>query len=95
MTIPTLMNAFSNENNVLSGVMAKSIEIACNEFEKKLNVKWEKYIVTISEVDVYYIVTFSPKVVSPGLRGSPDGVPGFEIKIKKSNYEIIEPQFVR
>ena len=89
------MNVYSNESNVLSGVMAKSIEIACNEFEKKLNVKWENYIVTISEVDVYHIVNFSPKVVSPGLRGSPDGVPGFEIKIKKSNYEIIESQFVR
>ncbi len=89
------MNAYSNENNVLSGVMAKSIEIACNELEKKLNVKWENYIVTISEADTYHIINFSSKVVSPGFRGSPDGVPGFEIKIKKSNYEIIESQFVR
>jgi len=95
VTIPTLMNVFSNESNVFSGVMAKSIEIACNEFEKKLNVKWENYIVTIGEVDVCHIINFSPKAVSPGFRGASDGVPGFEIKIKKSNYEIIESQFVR
>ena len=89
------MNAYSNENNVLSGAMAKSIEIACNEFEKKLNVKWENYTVTISEADTYHLVNFSAKVVSLGLRGAPVGVPGFEIKIKKNNYEIIESQFVK
>lgn len=89
------MNAYGNGNNEISGIAAKSIEIACNEFEKKLNVKWDNYIVKISETDTYRVINFSSKVASPGLRGSPDGVPGFEVKIKKSNYEIIESQFIR
>jgi len=89
------MNAYSNDKNELSGVTAKFIEIACSEFEKKLNVKWENYIVTIGETDTYRIINFSSRVSEPGLRGSPNGVPGFEIKIKKGTYEIIESQFIR
>ncbi|VAW86928.1 hypothetical protein MNBD_GAMMA16-788 [hydrothermal vent metagenome] len=89
------MNAYSNENKVVSGVVAKSIEIACREFEKKLNVQWESYVVTISETENYHVIVFSSKDVPVELRGSPDGMPGFEIKIKKSNYEISESQFIR
>ncbi len=89
------MNAYSSESDEFSGVVAKSIEVACAEFERKLNVKWENYTVMISEADTYHIVNFSSKITSPGLRGAPDEVPEFEIKIKKSNYEIIESQFAR
>ena len=89
------MNAYSDENKVVSGVVAKSIEIACREFEKKLNVKWENYVVTISDTENYHVIIFSSKGAPAGFRGSPDGVPGFEIKIKKSDYEIVESQFIR
>ncbi len=89
------MNAYSGENNECSGAVAKSIEVACSEFEKKLNVKWESYTVTINETDTYYVVNFNSKITSPRLRGASNGVPEFEIKIRKINYEIIESQFTR
>lgn len=89
------MNAYSSENKVVSGVVAKFIEVACREFEKKLNVKWENYVVTISETENYYVIIFSSKDASVGLRGSPEEMPGFEIKIKNNNYEVIESQFIR
>ena len=89
------MNAYSYENKVLSGITAKSIDVACNMFEKKLNVNWENYITTVIETDMFVIVTFSAKDKPKGFRGSPPGIPGFEIKIQKSNYEIIESHFVR
>jgi len=89
------MNAYSSENNEFSGAAAKSIEVACTEFEKKLNVKWENYTVTINETDTYYVVNFNSKVTLPGHRGASNGVPEFEIKIRKINYEIIESQFAR
>jgi len=89
------MNVYSSENNKFSGNIAKAIEVACAEFEEKLNVKWENYTVIINENNAYYVVNFNSKITSPGLRGASNDVPEFEIKIRKMTYEIIESQFAR
>lgn len=89
------MNANSNEIKEINGIVAKYVQVACQEFEKKLNVNWEKYVVKVIEEDTYFVVNFRSIGVTPELRGSPKGVPGFEIKISKKNYEIIESQFIR
>lgn len=88
------MNAYSDENNEISGTMAKSVQVACQEFEKKLNVKWENYLVNVHEADTYFIVSFRSKNASVEHRGSPKGIPGFEIKIGKATYEVMESQFI-
>jgi hypothetical protein len=89
------MKAYSDENSEISGTMAKSVQIACQEFEKKLDVNWENYLVNVYEADTYFIVSFRSKNVSAELRGSPKGIPGFEIKIRKATHEVMESQFIR
>lgn len=80
---------------VLSGSYAKYISIACAEFEKRLDVNWQDYNVTVTTTDDYVHVNFSAKNMDPGLRGAPKGAPGFDIKIRKKGYEVMESQFVR
>lgn len=75
--------------------MTKVLEIAYHEFEKKLNVNRENYIATIDEADEHFIVFFRGKNASSELRGSPEGVPGFYIKIQKGDYKVLESQFIR
>lgn len=88
------MNASSAENK-LSGAQAKAIQVACQEFEKKLKVAWKDYTVSIDESEREFVVNFTAKSVTAELRGSPSGVPGFEIKIKKSDYVVESSQFNR
>ena len=87
------MSAFSVEN--LSGPKAKAVQIACQEFEKKLNVVWENYVVLIEEAETEFLVIFKAKLKNQELRGSPVGIPGFEIRLKKESYEVASFQFSR
>lgn len=79
----------------LSGCEAKAIQIACREFEKKLNVVWTNYLVSIEETQIEFLVRFNAKSTIQGLRGSPAGIPGFEVRLNKENYEVVSFQFSR
>jgi len=88
------MNANSAEKN-FSGAQAKAIQMACQEFEKKLKVSWKDYLVSVDESEQEFVVNFTAKSATAELRGSPSGVPGFEIKIRKSDYSVESSQFNR
>jgi hypothetical protein len=79
----------------LTGAQAKAIQIACQEFEKKLKVSWKDYLVTIDETGLEFVVNFAARSASPELRGSPSGIPGFEIKIRMNDYAVESSQFSR
>lgn len=81
--------------NNLSGSEAKAISIACQEFEKKLNVAWKNYLVFVDETPQEFVVSFRSKSATKELRGSPNGVPGFEIRLNKEGYEVVSFQFSR
>lgn len=93
-TLGVHMNAYSAEKK-LTGAQAKAIQIACQEFEKKLKVSWKDYLVTVDESESEFVVNFTAKSATAELRGSPSGVPGFEIKIRKSDYSVESSQFNR
>ena len=93
-TIGVHMKAYSAENK-LSGAQAKAIQVACQEFEKKLKVVWKDYLVTLDESEMEFAISFTAKSATTELRGSPSGVPGFEIKIRKSDYSVESSQFSR
>jgi len=79
----------------LTGAQEKAIQIACQEFEKILKVSWKDYLVTIDEFESEFVVNFTAKSATAELRGSPSGVPGFEIKIRKGDYSVESSQFNR
>lgn len=93
-TIGAYMNTSSAESR-LSGAQAKAIQVACQEFEKKLKVSWKDYTVSIDESEREFVVSFAAKSATAELRGSPSGVPGFDIKIRKSDYAVESFQFNR
>ena len=88
------MNANSTEKK-LPGAQAKAIQIACQEFEKKLKVSWMDYLVSVEESEREFVVNFTARLATAELRGSPSGVPGFQIKIRRSDYSVESSQFNR
>ncbi len=72
----------------MTDAQAKAIQMACQEFEKKLKVSWKDYLVSVDESEQEFVVNFTAKSATAELRGSPSGVPGFEIKIRKSDYSV-------
>jgi hypothetical protein len=80
---------------IVSGISAKYITIASAMFEQRLDVNWENYSVKITDDVDNVIVIFSSKDIADGLRGSAEGVPGFEVRINKEDFTIVDSQFVR
>jgi hypothetical protein len=89
------MNAHSDEEVIVTGAKAKYINIAVSEFEKKLDVKWENYKVSVTNSGDFILVSFSSKNSTRGLRGATDRVPGFEVKLNKTDFLVLESYFVR
>jgi hypothetical protein len=89
------MNAYSDSDIIISGTVAKYVSVASSEFEKKLNVKWQNYSVSINEHEDIVSISFFSKDMVAGQRGSTEGVPGFEIKIRKADLKVLESQFIR
>lgn len=93
-TIGAQMNVHGAEQK-LFGMQAKAIQVACQEFERKLNVPWKDYLVSIDESEAEFVIIFSAKSATAEFRGSPAGVPGFEVRIRKSDYRVESSQFSR
>lgn len=89
------MEVYSKDELMVGGEYAKYISIACIQFENKLDADWKKYKVLVSENDKTVQVVFNAKETPQGLRGSVEGVPGFEVNIQKQDFEIIDYQFVK
>ena len=88
------MDVSSAEKNI-TGDEAKAISVASQDFEKKLNVAWPNYTVVVNQTAHEFVVVFKAKSATPGYRGSPTGVPGFEVKVKKHDYSVVSSQFSR
>ncbi len=89
------MNTHSDEEVTITGAKSKYINIAVSEFEKKLDVKWENYMVTAIDSGDFIMVSFSSKNPIRGLRGTVDGEPGFEVRLNKTDFLVLESYFVR
>lgn len=88
------MDVSGAEKN-LTGDEAKAVSVASQEFEKKLNVVWPNYAVVVSQAGDEFLVLFKTKLGRPGYRGAPNGVPGFEVRLRKDDYSVVSSQFSR
>ena len=85
----------TSAERIITGDEAKAVSVASQDFEKKLNVVWSNYTVVVNQTAREFVVVFKAKSATPGYRGSPTGIPGFEVRVKKNDYSIASSQSSR